>query len=264
MCQEIWKRTIGHSLVLVLRKSGTRSVKSPQGEWDRTAEKMFVELAESGCPIFRAKSPLSRGRLKSKGHGKLSIHHAADLETIETIFRMIVSANQLCLYGAVAEMCEEYETLRDRSGQPVVRGESSSSLVLSVIKTETPLDCDDLSNKNLPLQQYGERIEKAAGFLNVVEIGQYFMTKDTADFSQFYAVACREYALPRDEESSQPKGLIQGNTKIGPVLEVATCYLHGEYGVEIKIWSLNKDNSHSWIRITNSWIKQVCDEFKRH
>ena len=109
-------------------------------EWDRTAEKMLVELVESGCPIFRATSPLSRGRLKSKGHGKLSIHYAADLETIETIFRIIVSANQLSLYGAVAEMCEECETLRDRSGQPVVKGESSSSLVLSVIETGTPLD----------------------------------------------------------------------------------------------------------------------------
>ena len=62
------------------------------------AERMLLELAESDCPIFRATSPLSRGRLKSKGHGKLSIHCAADLETIETIFRIIVSANQLCLY----------------------------------------------------------------------------------------------------------------------------------------------------------------------
>ena len=40
-----------------------------------------------------------------------------------------------------------------------------------------------------------------AGFLNVVEIGQYFMTKDTAEFSQFHAVACREYTLPRYEEA---------------------------------------------------------------
>ena len=86
---------------------------SPQGVWDNTAERMLVEFAESGCPIFRATSPLSRGRLKSKGHGKLSIHYAADLETIETIFRIIDSANQLSLYGEVAEMCEEYETLRD-------------------------------------------------------------------------------------------------------------------------------------------------------
>ena len=63
-----------------------------------------------------------------------------------------------------------------------------------------------------------------AGFLNVVEIGQYFMTKYTAEFSQFTdAEACREYTLPRDEATSQPKGWIQGNTKIGPVLEIATC-----------------------------------------
>ena len=90
-----------------------------------------------------------------------------------------------------------------------------------------------------------------AGFLNVVENGQYFMTKDTADLSQFHAVACREYTLPRDEPASQPKGWIHGNTKIGPVLEVATSYLHRKYGVEIRIWSLNRDNAHSWARISH-------------
>ena len=83
-----------------------------------------------------------------------------------------------------------------------------------------------------------------AGFLTVVEIGQYFMTKDTEEYSQFRAVACREYTLPREEEASEPKGWIRGNTKIGPVLEVATCCLHGKYGVEIRITSVNKDNSH--------------------
>ena len=93
---------------------------SPQGEWDNMAERMMLEFVESGHPIFRATSPLSRGRLKSKGHGKLSIHFCADLETIETIFRIIISVNQLSLHGAVAEMCEEYETLHDRTGQPVV------------------------------------------------------------------------------------------------------------------------------------------------
>ena len=86
---------------------------SPQGEWDNMAVRMMLEFAECGHPIFRATSPLSRGRLKSKGHGKLSIHYCADLETIETIFRIIISVNQLSLYGAFAEMCEEYETLHD-------------------------------------------------------------------------------------------------------------------------------------------------------
>ena len=236
---------------------------SSQGVWDNMAERMLLEFAESDCPIFRATSPLSRGRLRSKGHGKLSIHYAADVETIETIFRIIISANQLSLYGAIAEICEEYETLHARTVRPVMMGQSSSSLVLSVIKTEVLLDCDDRANQDLLLQQYGERIEKLsqqdklskfcmdAGFLNVVEIGQYIMTKDTADLSQFHAVACREYTLPREEEASQPKGWIQGNTKIGPVLEVATSYLHGKYGVEIRIWSLNRDNTHSWVRISH-------------
>ena len=42
-----------------------------------------------------------------------------------------------------------------------------------------------------------------AGFLTVVEVGQYFMTKDTEEFSQFTdSAACREYTLPIDEEAS--------------------------------------------------------------
>ena len=90
---------------------------SPQGEWDKMAEKMMVTLAESGHPVFRATSPLSRGQLKSKGGGKLSIHYCADQDTITTFFRTITCVNQLSLYGAVAEMCEEYDTFHDRTGQ---------------------------------------------------------------------------------------------------------------------------------------------------
>ena len=96
--QEDLEKDNGHSLVLVLKRSGTVSVKTVhRGEWDNMAERMLLEFAGSGCPIFRATSPLSRGRLKSKGHGKLSVHCCADLETIETIFRMVASANQLSL-----------------------------------------------------------------------------------------------------------------------------------------------------------------------
>ena len=84
---------------------------SPQGEWDRMAEKMMVILAESGHPVFRATSPLSRGQLKSKGGGKLSIHYCAGQDTITIVFRTIISVNHLSHYGAVAEMCEEYENL---------------------------------------------------------------------------------------------------------------------------------------------------------
>ena len=79
---------------------GQWSFIGPGSEKKWNCERMLLEFAESGCPIFRATSPLSRGRLKSKGHGKLSKNCAADLETIETIFRIIVSAHQLSLNGA--------------------------------------------------------------------------------------------------------------------------------------------------------------------
>ena len=55
------------------------------------------------------------------------------------------------------------------------------------------------------------------------------MTKHTVEFLQFIEpVASREYTLPRDEKSSDPKGWIRGNTKIGPVLEVTTSHEQGK------------------------------------
>ena len=68
------------------KKWSSISADSPQGEWDRLAEKMMLEFGESGHPVFRATSPLSRGQLKSKGGGKLSIQYCADLDTIKTVF----------------------------------------------------------------------------------------------------------------------------------------------------------------------------------
>ena len=71
----------GHLLVQVLKRSGILEENSPQGSWDNIAEEM-LEFEESGCPVFRATTPLSRRKLKSKGHGKLSIHFTADFPTI--------------------------------------------------------------------------------------------------------------------------------------------------------------------------------------
>ena len=91
------------------------SENSPQEAWDDIEEHMLLEFAESGHHIFRATTPLSRGQLKSKARGKLSIHFAADGDTIDTIYRIILSINQLSVYGAVAAICEEFESHQDGS-----------------------------------------------------------------------------------------------------------------------------------------------------
>ena len=77
-------------------------------------------------------------------------------------------------------MCEEVESLQDRSGQPEVL--MGQSIVLSEIKAEVPLENDDPAYQNLLLQRYEERIKSLsqtdrvnkfcmdAGFKSVVEI----------------------------------------------------------------------------------------------
>ena len=96
----------------------------PGGEWDRVAELMMIKFGESGHPVFRATSPLSRGTLKNKGGGKLSFHFCADGETIETVLRTIISVNQLGTYGAVSDLCEEYSACQTRTVRPVLTGQS--------------------------------------------------------------------------------------------------------------------------------------------
>ena len=72
-----------------------------EGAWDIIAEQMLLEFAASGHHTFRATTPLSRGQLRSKGKRKVSIHFTADQDTLDTIYRIILSDNQLSIYGAV-------------------------------------------------------------------------------------------------------------------------------------------------------------------
>ena len=65
--------------------------------------------------------------------------------------------------------------------------------------------------------------------------------------------------LPRNDPASQPKGWIQGNMRIGPILEVTTSFQHFKYGIEIRIESVNQDDSHSWVRISYGTLKYVID-----
>ena len=142
----------------------------------------------------------------------------------------------------MATKCEEFDFHQDGSGEPdVLMGQS---IVLGEIKAGILLQNENSSNHQILWQQYMERIESLspeskvsrfcmeAGFMRVVEVGQYFMTKDTGDFRQFRSVACREYTLPRDDPASQPKGWIQGNMRIRPVLEVTTCIgSHNQFSI---------------------------------
>ena len=80
-------------------------------------------------------------------------------DTIETVFRTIISVYQLSIYGAVSNLCEECKTCHARTGRLVLEGQSDPLFVPSVMKTNTPLTDDPAQEEDL-LQRYQERVDK--------------------------------------------------------------------------------------------------------
>ena len=79
----------------------------PDGSWDRMAQNMMTNFSEFGHPILHASSAFERGELRSNAHGKKNIHFSGGEENIDLFLRMVISANQLSVCGAVADLCIE-------------------------------------------------------------------------------------------------------------------------------------------------------------
>ena len=77
---------------------------------------------------------------------------SADPDTIDTIYRIILSVNQLSIYGAVAAICDEYEGHPDSTGEPVIL--EGQSIVLGEIKAEVPARNEELEDAKIILQKY--------------------------------------------------------------------------------------------------------------
>ena len=96
-----------------------------------------------------------------------------------------------------------FESHQDGSGEPeILMGQST---VFGEVKAEAPLHTENPMNDPKIWQQYIQQVEsfspenrlskfcKEAVFVRVVEVGQYFVTKDTGVSDNFNSVTCREY-----------------------------------------------------------------------
>ena len=122
-------------------------------------------------------------------------------ERLKLFFAQIISVNQLSIYGAVSDLCAEYKACHVRTGRPVLAGQSDPLFVpTSVMKTRSPLTDDPAQEEDL-WQKNQERVERLLqqnrvikfctdeGFLTTFGVGQYFMTKDNDEFSQFCRIS---------------------------------------------------------------------------
>ena len=87
------------------------------------------------------------------------------------------------------------------------------------------------------------------------------MTKDTAEFSQIHKYSGLSWVhFAKRRRRIWTKRLDQReHQKLGSVLEGTTCCLQGKHGVEIRIMSLRRDNTHSWVRLSHGSIKFVMN-----
>ena len=106
----------------------------------------------------------------------------------------------------------------------------------------------------LPEQQKLSKLCSNAG----IDKGQFFITLDEEGLDDM-RTSCREYTLPRSEETYRVRGWIRGNKTIGPVLDVKDCYHQERHAVEIVIGSLFRDRTFSWVRIVNGINKYVTE-----
>ena len=93
------------------------SENSPQGAWGPYCGRNVAgnsQKADILSSVQRLHCP--GGQLKSKGRGKLSIHFTADQDTVDTIYRIIHSVNQLSIYGAVQLYARNLKTIKIERG----------------------------------------------------------------------------------------------------------------------------------------------------
>ena len=189
---------------------------------------------------------------------------AKDVENY--LFRTTISVYQLSIFAAVSDLSDEYSACQARTGRPVLAGQFDPLFKPAKLLIMTPTPSIEIPAQHIFKAKVQRTSGKALDWKKSLLMQDSWLllksdsTKDTEEFSQFTEpVACREYSLPRDEDSSEPKGWIRGNTTVGPVLEVSTSYLQGKCGVEIRIESVNKDNSHSWVRISHGLNELVTN-----
>ena len=233
------------------------------------------EIRRKRIPSFPShESSVPRNAQKQRRCGKLSIHFCADGETIETVFRTIISVNQLSIHAAVSDLCDEYRACQTRTGRPVAGRDnrthcSSQQVCLWQHQHFRP--------KFLHKKFFCKSTKNEwKGSHYKTEWSQFVLMQDSWKQLKSDSISWRNtlknfhssqrqwpvVSTPCQETKIYPnqQGWVRGNTKIGPVLEVTTCCLQGKkYGVENRIESMNKDNSLSWVRISHGLNKLVTD-----
>ena len=187
----------------------------------------------------------------------------------------MISANQLSIYGAIADLCDEVPKrirLAGHLASTLALGKLAAPKHLEKVEIPTVLSRAEKSTneqlwgnlrqeheQNLEQLSEDQKLSKLcsdAG-LKLFEREQYFYTLETQEGQQMQHL-CREHTLPRNEKGTRVRGWIRSNTRIGPVFDFKG-YRYEQYSIEVQVPSLFQDDTVSWVRIVSGFDKYVTE-----
>ena len=236
-------------------------------KWDSAAAQMVQRFQDTGHPVYKSISALSRGIfffLKKKKRD--TIHFNADASNTELLFRIIHSVIPLSIHGAVSKWCKQFcLTEEERELQrPLARKESVTGVLSSVNSQEVkPLVSSPrlasgnslqktfrTSNPSLiPFDLQG--VCEDAVFMPRVSAGMSYRTKLDEDdgFGDPSQYAENTYRLPR----ASPKSSLCSNSWRN---NHWTSHWSPNTDFTLQFHHLMKENEHHMCRIT-LWMSKI-------
>ena len=229
----------------------------------------MLTFAESKHPVFRSTSPLSRGVLKKQRWWKIvNTLIALTRERLKLflaqLFLLISSVfteqSQICVKDVTLVMIEQDDLLwKDNLTHCSC---DDTYLCPMILDNKKKIQCKDIRNE---LKSYHNKKEWVH-FVLMHRIPGHSWSRTVFHDERHWRI----YTIHRFSGLSWvhfakrwkiiwPERLDQREHQNWTALEVTTSYLQGKYGVEIRIESVNKDNSHSWVRISHGLNKLVTD-----
>ena len=236
---------------------------SPQGASDHVAEDMLLKFEGSGHPIFRSATPLSRGKLKSKKKGRCP--YTSVLIKIQLI--QFVALCFLSINSASTEQWQLYAmnmkaTQTARSNplywwvNQLFLEKSKQKLIFMMNPETTKSFYSNMFNKLNRFHQKTEWINsvRKQDLCVLSKLDNISWQEMLVNFSKQWLVA----NTPFHEMTKllNQKGGSEETRELDLSWKSRQAFQHFKYGIEVRIESVNKDKSHSWVRPverSNAW-----------
>ena len=234
-----FRRDTGRSLGLEMKRSGM--------------EIAITNLKESGIPSVLRWYNISRRQVTQ--FLQVPVLKIADSSNTELLLKIIHSVYQLCVYGAVANWCDqvgptederehEHSIAKEAINTGILKSvnpqEKNSWCPLQELKSRLETDCEEnLRNfESLSEENQFPMLCELALFWKSVEGGMCYRTNGFGGVTLVY----REYTLSRKNPHARIYAATHGGTIIGPVIR--------NHGLEIAISSPRDRERTSWVLLS--------------